>query len=139
MAIKPALRTFLAGQTVLTDKVGQRIHLDRLPQHPVKPNVVVIRVSGEQKHDLSGAAELVFTEFDIEVRAETAKEADEIADVIIRQVDTNGLDGRTGTIDTHTDVVSLLDDESDGYEPADDGSDNGAYLRVLTFQLQHGE
>ena len=114
MLIEQALRTYMIGQSGITDLVSTRIHFVKAPQDIDKPYIVIYKISGPRLHSHDGGDGLAHPRFQVSIFAETYAAAKEIAAAI-----QSALQGYSGTMGGDGGVVVgnvLYEDENDFWE-----------------------
>lgn len=138
MLIEQALRGYLATHQTLTNVLGlapARIFGSRRPQGSPLPAIVFRRVGGGHGHNLAAASGYANAGFELECWAATYDGALDLAARLRSALDGFG-PGLYG--DTKVRGV-LLDDENDLYEIPIDGSDSGAFCRLVRYTISADE
>ncbi len=78
-----------------------------------------------------GSGQLRFINFDIDCRATTSVKADELATAVRVFID-----DYSGAAGGYTIGAVVMNDESDDYEPPQDGSDIGVHVVTLDLDVQ---
>lgn len=111
MTIEEAVRTRLLAYSAMTDLVGPRVYVQRLPQAPQYPAVVIHRIAGPRDHSQSGPTNLVRSRLQIDCYGQTISAAKRAAQAARKAVD--GQVGVWGTVEIQ---AVFADDEFDGLE-----------------------
>lgn len=100
MSVHGDLRTFLLADSTITALVGQRVHVDSLPQGSLLPALTFLRVSVEHDHDLGGETGLATARFQIDCWASDKEAALALAERVRLRLD--GYRGAMGSITVHS-------------------------------------
>ena len=136
MSIRSDLRTYLQSKSEITDIVANRIFPVVLPEgfRPAQnnqPAITYSRVTAGHEHVAKGSAGNAIPIFEL-VCWGNYDAADNLAEAL--RLVMQGFDGPMGT----TSVQSCIyDDETDGYEDAADGSDDGDYTITLRYRIRY--
>lgn len=125
-----AVRTWLLAQSSVTDLIGQRMYLDRLPQNATLPAVTVEKSSESHHHTLSNRSGFVETRLAFECHATLRLTANNVAQQIIDS-GIAAVKGVTNSVDIR--AVMIEDGQRNFTIDAADGSDDHQY--VTTFDL----
>ena len=128
--------THLRTKSTITDLVGTRTYVGKLPQQVTTlPVLLVQRISTTHDRHLSGASGVATSRLQLDVWAATAASARAVAEAVRVAVD-----GDSSLTMGTTKVAAVLDDgESSTYEPADDGSDTGEFRITQDWIVHHAE
>ena len=132
--MKTGLVKLFKTTSVITAIVEGRTHLNKLPQKADKKldHIIITQMSSDEHNSLDGTSELRFIDFDIDCKATVAVRADTLAKVVRAF-----LKDYTGSAGDETIDAVLYRDESDGFEPFVDGSDDGLHSVTLDFNIQY--
>jgi hypothetical protein len=90
-------------------------------------------MSSEENTSLDGASgQLRFLNFDIDCKAKTSVQAEALGNAVRVY-----LDDYSGTAGSYTIGAVILNDESDDYEPPQDGSDVGVHVVTLDVDVHY--
>lgn len=139
MGIRADLRTYLLTQTGVTNLVGQRISLSRVPVNPdgtagesggPYPCVTYRRVSGGHHQHLTGSQGYCEADFEFDFWGDSSVEV-EAASEAFRQE----LQGYTGAMGSSTVKKVTLNNELDFFHPPQDGGDGGIHRTTQTYNV----
>lgn len=130
--MKSGLVSLLTGEATVSAICGSRVYVNRAPQNAVFPHVIITQMSSEENGTLDGASgQLRFLDFDIDCKAKSSVQAESLANAVRVFID-----DYSGTAGSYTIGAVLLNDESDDYEPPQDGSDVGVFVVTLDLTVQ---
>lgn len=131
--MKSALVDLLKNQSTINSLVGSRIYVVNAPQKATFPHVILTQMSSDENPSLDGASgQLRFLNFDIDCRAKTSLEASNLGTAV-----RTFIDDYSGAAGTQTIGAVIVNDESDSYEPPQDGSDVGVYVVTLDVDIHY--
>lgn len=131
--MKSGLVALLSAETTITAICSTRIYIGKAPQTAAFPHVIITQMGSEENVSLDGASgQLRFLTFDIDCKAKTSVQAESLANAV-----RIFLDDYSGTAGSYTIGAVMLNDESDDYEPPQDGSDVGVHVVTLDFEIQY--
>lgn len=112
MTIGSALRTHLLGDTAISALVVARVYPLRLPQKPLMPAIVYMKVTGRRFTHLRGPASLARPRYQLDCWASTHDGAVELGTLVRQRLDGyNGTWSDGGSPAITMDVSALLDPE----------------------------
>lgn len=130
--MKSGLVSLLTGESTVSAICSSRVYVNRAPQNAVFPHVIITQMSSEENGTLDGASgQLRFLDFDIDCKAKSSVQAESLANAVRVFID-----DYSGTAGSYTIGAVLLNDESDDYEPPQDGSDVGVFVVTLDLTVQ---
>ena len=130
--MKSGLVSLLANESTVNAICGSRIYVNKAPQKATFPHIVITQMSSEENPSIDGASgQLRFINFDIDCRAQTSVKAEELGNAV-----RTFLDDYSGTAGSYTIGAVIMNDESDDYEPPQDGSDVGVHVVTLDLDVQ---
>lgn len=131
--MKSGLVALLAAEATVTAICSTRIYVQRAPQNATFPHVIITQMGSEENTTLDGASgQLRFIEFDIDCKARSSVQAESLGNAV-----RSYLDDYSGTAGSYTIGAVILNDESDDYEPPQDGSDVGVFVVTLDLTVQY--
>ena len=131
--MKSGLVSLLSAESTVTSICSTRIYIVKAPQTAAFPHVIITQMGSEENVSLDGASgQLRFLTFDIDCKAKTSVQAEALANAV-----RIFLDDYSGTAGNYTIGAVIINDESDDYEPPQDGSDVGVYVVTLDFEVQY--
>ena len=131
--MKSALVDLLKNESTINSLVGSRIYVVNAPQKAMFPHVILTQMSSDENPSLDGASgQLRFLNFDIDCRAKTSLEASNLGTAV-----RTFIDDYSGAAGTQTIGAVIVNDESDSYEPPQDGSDVGVYVVTLDVDIHY--
>ncbi len=131
--MKSGLVALLSTQASITAICSTRIYVTKAPQKALLPYVIITQISTEENASLDGATgQLRFVTFDIDCKAKTSVQSESLGNAV--RVFLQDYSGAAGS---YTIGAVLMNDESDGYEPPDDGSDIGVHVVTLDVDIQY--
>ena len=130
--MKSGLVSLLSAEATITTICSTRIYVNRAPQNATFPHVIITQMSSEENTTLDGASgQLRFLDFDIDCKAKSSVTAESLANAVRTYID-----DYSGTAGSYTIGAVVLNDESDDYEPPQDGSDLGVFVVTLDLTVQ---
>lgn len=128
---------YLQSVSSITDIVGQQIWFDHVPQKGGSyPALTWEKFNSEHFHHLQGSAGAAVASFDITACSRDLIECYTLAEAV--RLCLQGFSGQWGETSTITSVV--LDDDSVGVDPNQDGSDyNWVNKKTLSFNVHYKE
>ena len=130
--MKSGLVSLLAGESTVNAICGSRIYVNKAPQKATFPHLVITQMSSEENGSIDGGSgQLRFLTFDIDCRAQTSVKAEELGNAV-----RTFLDDYSGAAGSCTIGAVIMNDESDDYEPPQDGSDVGVHVVTLDLDVQ---
>lgn len=131
--MKAGLVSLLSGEVTVNTICGSRVYVGKAPQTASFPHVIITQMSSEENVSLDGASgQLRFLKFDIDCKAKTSVQAEALANAVRIFID-----DYSGTAGSYTIGAVILNDESDDYEPPQDGSDVGVHVVTLDVDVQY--
>jgi hypothetical protein len=131
--MKSGLVALLSAEATITAICSTRVYVQRAPQNAALPHIIITQMSSDENTTLDGASgQLRFLDFDIDCKAKTSVQAESLGNAVRTY-----LDDYSGTAGSYTIGAVLLNDESDDYEPPQDGSDVGVFVVTLDLQVQY--
>jgi hypothetical protein len=142
MSLSSDLRNYLVSQATITAYTSTgRIYPVRLPlklrTETSLPALTYWRRSGGHNHDLGGSAGTAMPAVQIDCWAASYETADKLAEAV--RLKLQGFAGTMGSTSTTTIQAITLDDEKDDFEPYDDGSDDGIFVRSQIYSIRYVE
>lgn len=138
MAIEIGLRQLLLSESSITSKLNQTnprlkgIYNDTVPQQAQPSYIVLTELRGDNLLALDGTGGLKFRDFDIDCKANTRVKAKALAKAV-----SDFLENYTGSAGDDTINAVLWNDETDEFEPDEQGSDGGVFVTTLDFTIQY--
>ncbi len=130
--MKSGLVSLLTGEATVSAICSSRVYVNRAPQNAIFPHVIITQMNSEENGTLDGASgQLRFLDFDIDCKAKSSVQAESLANAV-----RTFIDDYSGTAGSYTIGAVLLNDESDDYEPPQDGSDVGVFVVTLDVTIQ---
>jgi hypothetical protein len=130
--MKSGLVSLLANESTVNAICGSRIYVNKAPQKATFPHLVITQMSSEENGTIDGGSgQLRFLTFDIDCRAQTSVKAEELGNAV-----RTFLDDYSGAAGGYTIGAVIMNDESDDYEPPQDGSDVGVHVVTLDLDVQ---
>jgi len=126
--IEEAIREILVANSTVK-AITTRIYPSTLPQNPIYPLILYIRISGYRDYTLMGPSGMAHPRFQIEAWAETYAAAKSLANAI--RVCLNGYRGTSGTVRIGS---FLIQSERDIYEP-----EAACHRVVMDYAIWHNE
>lgn len=130
--MKSGLVSLLTGEATVSAICSSRVYVNRAPQNAIFPHVIITQMSSEENGTLDGGSgQLRFVDFDIDCKAKSSVQAESLSNAVRVFID-----DYSGTAGSYTIGAVLLNDESDDYEPPQDGSDVGVFVVTLDVTIQ---
>jgi len=130
--MKSGLVSLLTGESTVSAICSSRVYVNRAPQNAIFPHVIITQMSSEENGTLDGGSgQLRFLDFDIDCKAKSSVQAESLSNAVRVFID-----DYSGTAGSCTIGAVLLNDESDDYEPPQDGSDVGVFVVTLDVTIQ---
>ena len=130
--MKSGLVALLSTEATITAICGTRVYVTKAPQKAVFPYVIITQMSSQENASLDGATgKLRFITFDIDCKSKTSVQAESLGNAV-----RTFIQDYTGAAGNFTIGAVIMNDESDGYEPPDDGSDVGVHVVTLDLDVQ---
>lgn len=130
--MKSGLVSLLTNESTVNAICGSRIYVNKAPQKATFPHLVITQMSSEENGSIDGGSgQLRFLTFDIDCRAQTSVKAEELGNAV-----RTFLDDYSGAAGSYTIGAVIMNDESDNYEPPQDGSDVGVHVVTLDLDVQ---
>lgn len=130
MGIKKAMSNFLRQSTGVSAVLDDRIFFLNAPTKSKLPYVVFETISSPGTHHMGGQSEIANPTFQFSCFGKTGPEA-EAAKEAIR----NAIVGFRGLWDDVIISSVLLQDESDEFDPPDDGSEDGTFSELMDITI----
>ena len=130
--MKSGLVALLSTEATITAICGTRVYVTKAPQKAVFPYVIITQMSSQENVSLDGASgKLRFITFDIDCKSKTSVQAESLGNAV-----RTFIQDYTGAAGNFTIGAVIMNDESDSYEPPDDGSDVGVHVVTLDLDVQ---
>ena len=130
--MKAGLVALLSAEATITAICSTRVYVQKAPQNAAFPHVIITQMGSEENQALDGGGgDLRFLTFDIDCKAKTSVQSAALGDAV-----RVFLDDYSGTAGSKTIRAVILNDESDDYEPPEDGSDVGVFTVTLDVDIQ---
>jgi len=130
--MKSGLVALLSTEATITAICGTRVYVTKAPQKAVFPYVIITQMSSEENASLDGATgKLRFITFDIDCKSKTSVQAESLGNAV-----RTFIQDYIGAAGNFTIGAVIMNDESDSYEPPDDGSDVGVHVVTLDLDVQ---
>lgn len=130
--MKSGLVSLLSSEATITTICSTRVYVNRAPQNATFPHIIITQMGTDENGTLDGASgQLRFIDFDIDCKAKSSVTAESLSNAVRTYID-----DYSGTAGTFTIGAVLLNDESDDYEPPEDGSDVGVFVVTLDVTIQ---
>jgi len=131
--MKSGLVSLLTGEATVSAICSSRVYVNRAPQNAIFPHVIITQMGSEENATLDGASgRLRFIDFDIDCKAKSSVQAESLANAVRVFID-----DYSGTAGSFTIGAVLMNDESDDYEPPQDGSDVGVFVVTLDLTIHY--
>lgn len=131
--MKAGLVSLLTAESSITTICGSRVYVNRAPQKATFPHVIITQMSSDENPTLDGSSgRLRFLDFDIDSKAKSSIEAESLGNAIRAYID-----DYSGAAGSFTIGAVIVNDESDDYEPPQDGSDVGVFVVTLDLTIQY--
>lgn len=130
--MKSGLVSLLTGESTIAALCGSRIYINKAPQKATFPQLIITQMSSEENATMDGGSgQLRFLNFDIDCRALTSMQSEALGNAV-----RTFLDDYSGAAGSSTIGAVIMNDESDDYEPPQDGSDVGVHVVTLDVDIQ---
>lgn len=130
--MKSGLVSLLTGESTVSAICSSRVYVNRAPQNAIFPHLIITQMNSEENGTLDGGSgQLRFLDFDIDCKAKSSVQAESLSNAVRVFID-----DYIGTAGSYTIGAVLLNDESDDYEPPQDGSDVGVFVVTLDVTIQ---
>jgi hypothetical protein len=130
--MKSGLVSLLTGEATVSAICSSRVYVNRAPQKAIFPHVIITQMNSEENGTIDGGSgQLRFIDFDIDCKAKSSVQAESLANAVRVFID-----DYSGTAGSYTIGAVLMNDESDEYEPPQDGSDVGVFVVTLDVTIQ---
>ena len=131
--MKSGLVSLLSSEATITAICSTRVYVSKAPQSAAFPHVILTQMGSDENPSFDGASgQLRFLNFDIDCKAKTSVQAEALGNAVRTY-----LDDFSGTAGSYTIGAVILNDESDDYEPPQDGSDVGVHVVTLDVDVQY--
>ena len=131
--MKSGLVSLLTGEATVSAICSSRVYVNRAPQNAMFPHVIITQMNSEENGTLDGGSgQLRFLDFDIDCKAKSSVQAESLANAVRVFID-----DYSGTAGSFTIGSVLMNDESDDYEPPQDGSDVGVFVVTLDLTVHY--
>lgn len=131
--MKAGLVSLLSGEATITAICSTRVYVQKAPQNAVFPHIIITQMNSDENVSLDGGSgSLRFINFDIDCKARTSVQAESLGNAV-----RTFLDDYSGTAGSFTIGAVIMNDESDDYEPPQDGSDVGVFVVTLDLDIQY--
>lgn len=131
--MKAALISLLGSESTISAICSTRIYSNNAPQGAKFPYLIITQMSSEENGSIDGGSgQLRFLNFDIDCKAKTATTAEQLCKAVREFID--DYFGPAGDL---TIGAVMLNDEVDDYEPPQDGSGVGVYVKTLDLDIQY--
>jgi len=129
--MKSGLVSLLSTEATITAICSTRIYVNRAPENAAFPHVIITQMSSDENGTLDGGSgQLRFLDFDIDCKAKASVTAESLANAVRVFID-----DYSGAAGSYTIGAVILNDESDDYEPPQDGSDVGVFVVTLDVTI----
>lgn len=131
--MKSGLVSLLSSEATITAISGTRVYVQRAPQNAAFPHIIITQMSSDENGTLDGGSgQLRFLDFDIDCKAKSSVTAESLGNAVRTYID-----DYSGTAGTFTIGAVIVNDESDDYEPPQDGSDVGVFVVTLDLTIHY--
>jgi len=131
--MKSGLVSLLSSEATITAISGTRVYVQRAPQNAAFPHIIITQMSSEENTTLDGGSgQLRFLDFDIDCKAKSSVTAESLGNAVRTYID-----DYSGMAGSYTIGAVLINDESDDYEPPQDGSDVGVFVVTLDLTIHY--
>jgi hypothetical protein len=129
--MKSGLVSLLSSEATITAISGTLVYVQRAPQNAAFPHIIITQMSSDENGTLDGGSgQLRFLDFDIDCKAKSSVTAESLGNAVRTYID-----DYSGTAGTFTIGAVIVNDESDDYEPPQDGSDVGVFVVTLDLKI----
>ena len=133
-----ALRALIARNPNVSLRIGERVFIGYAPQAAAMPFVVLSQVGGRRQHHLRGAAEVAWSNVQVDVVATDEAVGSQLANLVRLS-----LDAYRGGVTVAGDTTYLrhvaLESESGDVQSPQDGNDAGVWVQTQTYQVVQAE
>ena len=130
--MKSGLVALLSTESTITAICSTRVYVSKAPEKASLPYVIITQMSSEENPSLDGASgKLRFITFDIDCKSKTSVQAESLGNAV-----RTFIQDYTGAAGNYTIGAVIMNDESDSYEPPQDGSDVGVHVVTLDLDVQ---
>ena len=130
--MKSGLVALLSTESTITAICSTRVYVSKAPEKALLPYVIITQMSSEENPSLDGASgKLRFITFDIDCKSKTSVQAESLGNAV-----RTFIQDYTGSAGNYTIGAVIMNDESDSYEPPEDGSDVGVHVVTLDLDVQ---
>lgn len=130
--MKSGLVALLSTEATITAICGTRVYVSKAPEKALLPYVIITQMSSEENASLDGASgKLRFITFDIDCKSKTSVQAELLGNAV-----RTFIQDYSGAAGNYTIGAVIMNDESDSYEPPQDGSDVGVHVVTLDLDVQ---
>ena len=131
--MKSGLVSLLTGEATVSAICSSRVYVNRAPQNAIFPHVIITQLGSGEYTTLDGASGwLRFIDFDIDCKAKSSVQAESLSNAVRVFID-----DYSGTAGSYTIGAVIMNDESDDYEPPQDGSDVGVFVVTLDLTIHY--
>ena len=131
--MKAGLVSLLSSEATITAISGTRVYIQRAPQNAAFPHIIITQMSSDENGTLDGGSgQLRFLDFDIDCKAKSSVTAESLGNAIRTYID-----DYSGAAGSFTIGAVIMNDESDDYEPPQDGSDVGVFVVTLDLTIHY--
>lgn len=131
--MKSGLVSLLSSEATITAISGTRVYIQRAPQNAAFPHIIITQMSSDENGTLDGGSgQLRFLDFDIDCKAKSSVAAESLGNAIRTYID-----DYSGAAGSFTIGAVIMNDESDDYEPPQDGSDVGVFVVTLDLTIHY--
>jgi hypothetical protein len=130
--MKSGLVALLSTESTITAICSTRVYVSKAPEKALLPYIIITQMSSEENPSLDGASgKLRFITFDIDCKSKTSVQAESLGNAV-----RTFIQDYTGAAGNYTIGAVIMNDESDSYEPPEDGSDVGVHVVTLDLDVQ---
>lgn len=130
--MKSGLVALLSTESTITAICSTRVYVSKAPEKALLPYVIITQMSSEENPSIDGASgKLRFITFDIDCKSKTSVQAESLGNAV-----RTFIQDYTGAAGNYTIGAVIMNDESDSYEPPQDGSDVGVHVVTLDLDVQ---
>lgn len=130
--MKSGLVALLSTESTITAICSTRVYVSKAPEKALLPYVIITQMSSEENSSLDGASgKLRFITFDIDCKSKTSVQAESLGNAV-----RTFIQDYSGAAGNYTIGAVIMNDESDSYEPPQDGSDVGVHVVTLDLDVQ---
>lgn len=130
--MKSGLVALLSTESTITAICSTRVYVSKAPEKALLPYVIITQMSSEENASLDGASgKLRFITFDIDCKSKTSVQAESLGNAV-----RTFIQDYFGPAGNYTIGAVIMNDESDSYEPPQDGSDVGVHVVTLDLDVQ---